>query len=73
MLTVAVENDPGHSSLCMVCRLDVDQIWERFILIAWETDLPFAPPQAVIQRQGGLLRLCPGHADELVILLVEAF
>lgn len=71
MLTVGVEDDPGHSALCMVCRLEVDVIYERFYIVAWEQDLPGRHPLAFVRKQGGLLRLCWAHADELSRLLLE--
>ena len=72
MLHVGVEDDPGHSSLCMVCGGDVDAIYPTFYVVAWEHDLPHPPPNAVVRKQGGLLRVCEQHADELLILLSEA-
>lgn len=70
MLHVGVEDDPGVLDLCMVCPAtdaqaeDADGL-TTFVVILWEADRPDGRP-------GGVLRLCPLHADELLVLLSEA-
>lgn len=63
MLDVA-EEPGGYAQLCMVCALDREEPRQRLYVIAWA-------PGDGHRTQGGCLRLCWEHGDELSRLLLE--
>lgn len=68
MLHVGVE-DGGEAQQCMVCPLTRTEPHDALVVILWDNALPV--PRGLARRTGAVLRLCPEHADELVVLLLE--
>lgn len=69
MLTVGVE-DGGLGHHCMVCRASASTTWHAaFYVVLWDRDGQRL--SALGQREGGCLRLCWEHLDELAMLIAE--
>jgi hypothetical protein len=69
MLHVGVE-DGGYAHLCMVCSASASTTWHAaFYVVLWDRDGQRA--NALGQREGGCLRVCWEHLDELAILIAE--
>lgn len=68
MLHVGVE-DGGYAQLCMVCSLARTAPHDALYVILWDRDGQRA--NASGNREGGCLRLCWEHLDELAVLLAE--
>lgn len=70
MLTVGVE-DSGLGHLCMVCGVAQHTTWHGAVyVVLWDRDGQRV--NALGNREGGCLRLCWAHLDELALLIAEA-
>lgn len=69
MLHVGVE-DPGFGHLCMVCSASRAEVWhDALYVVLWDRDDQRV--NAAGAREGGMVRLCWEHVDELSRLLLE--
>jgi hypothetical protein len=69
MLTVGVEAGGSHD-LCMVCAKDAaSPHQEAFYVVLWGRDEQ--RPNAAGDVEGGMVRLCWEHLDELSYLIAE--
>lgn len=69
MLHVGVE-DGGYGHLCMVCSATQQTTWHAALyVVLWDRDGQRANARGT--REGGCLRLCWEHCDELCRLLLE--
>lgn len=64
---IVAEEAGGYAQACMLCPRDRLEAHDVLYIVAWEND----PPVAGRPRQGGLVRLCWLHLDELAVLIAE--